>query len=128
MKLIELMKNCDRSDNVTSIQRLQRCSSYIGSGIEMIYKIADIVPRMIFLNLREGYENDYVYSGIEEKYNFHVSISYENDLFLKQLSNYSKGDVVKLIAKLVEVDYSTSLNASFILMSIEKSNLKPDVE
>ena len=120
MKLIELMQECRQKTAVTSLQRIAKCRSYIGSEIEMTFKIHDIVESMIFLNLNEGYEKNDTYSGLDSEFEFYFHLTYDNSSFGKQLLEYSRGTLVKINAKLIGADFSTCITADFVLSAICK--------
>jgi hypothetical protein len=121
VKFIELIEEIGSVSQLTSVWKLAKARTYIGSEIEMTFKIRNIEGESIYIELVSKYEIDPIFYDSEEKDYHSVFLFYYGKRIEKQLLAYSKEDLVILKAKFQSVFYLSRLLLQFELISIEKN-------
>jgi len=122
VKFIELIEEIGSVSRSTSAWKLAKARTYIGSEIEMTYKIINIEGKSIYLELFSKYEIDTIFYDSEEKDHHSVFLFYCGKQVEKQLLAYSKGDLVIFKAKFQSVFYLVRLVLQFEILSVTKLN------
>lgn len=128
IQFIELIEEIGTVSRLTSSWKLAKANTYIGSEIELTYKISNIVGGSFFIELINKFEIEPIFYDSEEKDYQSVFLFYYGKQVEQQLLGYSKGDLVKLKANFQSVFYFSRLVLQFEIISIDKSNSCSEVD
>ena len=128
IQFIELIEEIGSVSRLTSKWKLEKAKTYIGSEIELTYKIKNIEGESIYIELISKYEIDAIFYDAEEKEHHSVFLFYYGEQVEKQLKDYSIGDLVIFKVKLQSVFYLVRLVLQFEIISVDKVNSCSEVD